>query len=292
MAFDKYFPGWVLGAVVASGVFIQSVNVSSSVVKGRVLAHAAGCISCHTDTENNGQLLAGGKRFKTPFGTFVAPNISPDKKHGIGNWSNRDFNRAMTKGVSPENSHYFPIFPYTSFTLMDADDIKSIKEFIFSLPAIPKPSEAHKLLFPFNFRSIQYLWKLLYFSQGPYKFDSKRTQTWNRGAYLSRGVVHCHECHTRRTILGGLKIQFGFGGVFDNTSLGSSYTPNITSHPSIGIGSWSLQQLVNYLDAGEDPTGDFAGGSMAEVIEKGTSKLSPEDRNAIAVFIKSIRPLP
>ena len=281
-----------LGLLFSITISTGTLWASEIILKGKILSYAGGCISCHTDTANNGALLAGGKKIKTPFGTFISPNITPDKVHGIGKWSERDFIRAVKKGISPRNSHYFPVFPYTSFSLMRNTDIKSIMDYIFTLPAVPKVSQAHKLRFPYNVRLIQVLWKFLYFSEDTYVYDSRRSAIWNRGAYLSRAVVHCGECHTSRTPLGGINKKLSYAGIAKNEIPFFNNAPNITSHLVNGIGKWSVQQIMTYLETGEHPSGDFAGSSMAEVIENGTGKLSEADRKAIAIYIKSIRPIP
>ncbi len=61
---------------------------------------------------------AAASALKSPFGTFYVPNISPDPKDGIGNWSEAQFVTAMTKGTSPGGEHYYPAFPYGSYHLM------------------------------------------------------------------------------------------------------------------------------------------------------------------------------
>jgi len=286
------FSLWQLGLLFSITIGTGPLCASDISLKGKILSYAGGCISCHTDTANNGALLAGGKKIKTPFGTFISPNITPDKVHGIGKWSERDFIRAVKKGISPRNSHYFPVFPYTSFSLMRNTDIKSIMDYIFTLPAVPKVSQAHKLRFPYNVRLIQVLWKFLYFSEDTYVYDPRRSAIWNRGAYLSRAVVHCGECHTSRTPLGGINKKLSYAGIAKNEIPFFNNAPNITSHLVNGIGKWSVQQIMTYLETGEHPSGDFAGSSMAEVIESGTGKLSEADRKAIAVYIKSIKPIP
>ncbi len=109
---------------------------------------------------------------------------------------------------------------------------------------------------------------------------------------MSRAVVHCGECHTPRTVLGGLNNNLSYGGTTKTEFLFLNNAPNITSHLESGIGKWSVQQIMTYLEMGEHPSGDFAGNSMVEVIEGGPGKLSAADRKAIAVYIKSIRPIP
>ena len=280
--------GFFFSIIISTG----PLYASDILIKGKILSYAAGCISCHTDTANNGALLAGGKKIETPFGTFISPNITSDKVHGIGNWSDRDFIRAVKKGISPENKHYFPVFPYTSFNLMRNTDVKFIKDYIFTLPAVSKVNQTHNLPFPYNVRLLQALWKLLYFSENTYVYDSRRSRIWNRGAYLSRAVVHCGECHTPRSLLGGINKSLSYAGTPKNKTFFLNNTPNITSHLVNGIGKWSIRQIMIYLETGEHPSGDFAGNSMAEVIENGTRKLSAADRKAIAVYVKSIRPIP
>lgn len=289
-------------AVVISGVWFvfgniplgysEKLKIPKRVSNGQVLVHAGGCVNCHTDYTNNGTLLAGGKKIKTPFGTFYSPNITSDKMEGIGKWSDEDFIGAMRKGIAPDGSHYFPAFPYTSFTLLRDKDLKAIKDYIFSLPGSPEPNKQHELAFPFNIRLGQVLWKSLYFSEGPFQFDPKKSNRWNRGAYLSRAVTHCGECHTRRNVMGAVDKDFWYAGVPKGGGADGEGVPNITPHSGNGIGTWSLEQIAIYLETGEDPQGDFAGSSMADVIEKGTAKLAAADRKAIAVYLKSIKPLP
>ena len=276
----------------ASLGYSETLKITKRLSLGEVLIHAGGCVNCHTDYANNGALLAGGKKIKTPFGTFYSPNITSDKTHGIGKWSDEDFNIAMRKGISPNGSHYFPAFPYAAFTLLKEKDLKAIKNYIFGLPGAPQPNKPHELVFPFNIRLGQILWKFLYFTEGPFQLDAKKSAEWNRGAYLSRAITHCGECHTRRNVIGGLENEFWYAGAPGASGTFEEGVPNITPHLINGIGTWSINEIVTYLGTGEDPHGDFAGSSMADVIENGTAKLSAVDRKAIAVYLKSIKSLP
>ena len=88
----------------------------AAIDRGKYIFDAAGCFACHTDTKGGRQALSGGPALRTPFGTFYAPNITPDPRHGIGRWSDQDFIRALREGVSPDGRHYYPVFPYTSYT--------------------------------------------------------------------------------------------------------------------------------------------------------------------------------
>ena len=57
--------------------------------RGRYLATLADCSACHT--EPGGPPFAGGLALQTPFGTIVAPNITPDPETGIGAMDRREF---------------------------------------------------------------------------------------------------------------------------------------------------------------------------------------------------------
>jgi len=72
----------------------------------------------------------------------------------------------MHKGVAPDGSHYFLVFPYPAFAFLKDKDLKAVKDNILTLPGIRKPNKPHDLSFPFNVRLGQVLWKLLYFSEG------------------------------------------------------------------------------------------------------------------------------
>ena len=259
--------------------------------RGALLFGAGGCANCHTDTKKKGKPLAGGHAFETPFGTFYSPNISADRTHGIGGWSDADFIRAMREGEAPDGSHYFPVFPYTSFTNMTDADLLALKAHIFTLPAVAQPNQPHDVPFPFNVRFGQVFWKMLFFTKGPFRPDPQRSPEWNRGAYLSNAVAHCSECHTSRNMLGALDRDRWLAGTRKGEGPEGLAVPNITPHPQKGIGKWSIEQIAEYLGSGQLPDGDYAGSLMAEVIENGTDKLSESDRRAIAVYLKSLPPL-
>lgn len=256
---------------------------------GAVLFGAAGCATCHTDTPHKGPLLGGGRALKTPFGVFYTPNISSDRTHGIGGWSEADFIRALREGISPSGAHYFPVFPYTSFTNMTDADLKAIRTYILSLPPSDRANRPHDVGFPFDLRFLQVFWRLLFFTEGPYRPDASKSATWNRGAYLVTAVAHCVECHTPRNFLGGLETSRRFAGASKRNGPEGVATPNIT--PGGEVSKWSKAQIAEYLATGEDPDGDYAGSLMADVIEKGTSLLSDADRLAIAEYVKSLKPI-
>lgn len=267
----------------------DSAQDAASTRRGEYLLRAAGGCGCHTDYENDGPFLAGGKPIKTPFGTFYGTNITPDPVHGLGKWSEADFVRAMTEGVSPAGEHYFPVFPYTSFTRMSRADLADLWAYLRTVPPVPRPNKPHDVLPPFSWRFAAGLWKRLFFKPGGFEPQSGQSAQWNRGAYLVNAVSHCGECHTPRGLSGAVKQELFLAGSRDGPE--GELAPNITWDRPTGIGDWSEDELVWFLQIGEDPDGEQAEGLMAEVIDNGFDKLSEEDLRAIAVYLKSLPPI-
>jgi len=252
--------------------------------KGRYLTHAGGCISCHTEDVDGAVPLAGGRAMETPFGTFYSPNITPDVETGIGGWSDDEFVNAFWEGTSPDGAHYYPAFPYTSYTGASRDDLLAIKAYLFSLEPVSKQSPDHDLAWYMSTRLAAGGWKAVNFDAGRFEPDPARDEQWNRGAYLVRHLGHCGECHTPRSVTGVPDHDREFAG----STFGGEKIPNISSHPADGIGRWSLSDIEYFLDIGMLPDGDFTGSSMADVIEDNTSKLTREDRLAIAAYLKTV----
>ncbi|MFN6952947.1 MAG: c-type cytochrome [Albidovulum sp.] len=229
---------------------------------GALVFWAGGCAACHADTAARGDerlVLKGGQRFPSPFGTFVAPNISNDPAAGIGGWTALDLANAMLRGVSPEGTHYYPVFPYASYARASLQDIVDLRAFLATLPADPTPSGAHEVGFPFNLRLGLGVWKALYLDPS-WVVTGALTPQEERGRYLAESLGHCGECHTPRDSLGGLdRTRWLAGGPVLS---GKGSFPNITP----GKLSWSERDIVEYLTSGFTPDYDSAGGHMALVV--------------------------
>ena len=253
---------------------------------GETIFNVGGCASCHAvPNQPDRTRLGGGLALASPFGTFYAPNISPDPNDGIGKWSETDFVRAVMKGISPEGTHYFPAFPYTSYAHAKSDDVRDLFAYLKTLPAVVGKVRDHDLPFPFNIRRNVGIWKLLFFDDRLFIPDQSRPPSWNRGAYLVNSFGHCAECHSPRNRLGGIIASQRFAGGPDPE--GKGWVPNITRK---GTSDWSQKDISYFLETGQTPDGDSAGGSMVPVI-KNISQLSANDRDAIAEYIKSLPPV-
>jgi mono/diheme cytochrome c family protein len=254
--------------------------------RGEAVFHAGGCASCHMAPGAEGAaelVLAGGQEFPSPFGTFVAPNISPDPQAGIGGWSAGDLARAMQQGISPRGQHYYPVFPYASFVNATLQDIVDLKAFLDTLPPSASPSRPGRVGFPFSIRRGIGLWKALYLKPG-WTVTGDLTAEEQRGRYLAEALGHCGECHTPRNALGAMDRGRWLAG--GPTPDGKGKFPNITP----GALKWSTADIVEYLTSGFTPEFDSAGGHMALVVAN-FARLPEADRAAVAAYLKRVPPV-
>jgi mono/diheme cytochrome c family protein len=253
---------------------------------GRTAYNAGGCSSCHAvPGQPDRTRLGGGLALPTPFGTFYVPNISPDPADGIGRWTEAQFVRAVMHGISPAGQHYFPAFPYPSYAHAKVDDIRDLFAYVKTLPPVPGRVRDHDVRFPFNIRRNIGIWKRLFMDETPFRPEASRSAQWNRGAYLVNSLGHCADCHSPRNLLGGIIAAQRFTGGPDPN--GKDWVPNITQK---GLSDWNEKDIAYFLETGQTPDGDSAGGSMVSVI-RNLSQLSETDRAAIADYVKSLPPV-
>jgi len=258
----------------------------ANLANGKEMFYAGGCPACHAvPGQEDRTRLGGGLGLKSPYGTFYAPNISPDPQDGIGLWSAAEFVTAVMKGTSPEGTHYFPAFPYPSYQRMKVEDVRDMFAFLRTLPPVKGKVRDHDVQFPFNIRRLLGGWKFLFLDGKPFTPDPAQSAQWNRGAYLVNGPSHCAECHSPRNMLGGIVGGQRFAG--GPNIEGEGWIPNITQK---GIGSYSEKDIAYLLKTGDMPDGDSVGGAMTAVI-RNTSQLTDEDRAAMATYIKSLPPV-
>ncbi|NDV00615.1 cytochrome c [Pseudoroseicyclus sp. CLL3-39] len=261
-------------------------GVTGDAEAGAYAFTAAGCANCHVAPDTvpgDAPVLSGGQAFASPFGTFHAPNISPDPVAGIGGWTEREIAQAILRGVTPEGAHLYPAFPYGSYIRGDVQGAHDIAAYLLTLPPSAEPSLAHELTFPFNNRRGVGLWKRLFLSDD-WVLQGDLDPQVERGRYLVEAMSHCGECHTPRNALGAPDTSRWLAG--GPVPGGEGNFPNITP-AALG---WSEAQIAEYLSSGFTPEFDTAGGAMVEVIQS-TSRLTDEDRLAIAAYLKAVPPV-
>ena len=264
-------------------VKIEAGADRAQIERGEYLVKLGDCMACHTDTKHDGAPFAGGLRIDTPYGAIFTPNISPDKDTGIGSWSDDQFVTAMREGISPDGSYYYPVFPYNYFNRMSRADVLAIKAYLDRIPAHRHPNEPARMKWPFNYRWLQFGWRLLYFyfDRGVYENAPARSAAWNRGAFIVDGPGHCSLCHTELNRLGVPKKKYYLAGAF----VDDYYAPDITAR---GLHDLPPGKVADIFKHNLKPTGGRLLGPMSDVEHDSLRYLSDADMLAIADYLKSV----
>jgi mono/diheme cytochrome c family protein len=267
------------------------------VERGRVLALAGNCATCHT--ARGGPSYAGGRGLATPFGTVYAGNLTPDADTGLGRWTPAHFWRALHHGQGFDGRRLVPAFPYTEFTRITRTDSDALWAYLRTLPAVSQlgrqagrqaghPPGPQDLRWPYGTPLALATWRTLFFRAGEFQPDASQSADWNRGAYLVNGPGHCVACHGGRNALGAT-ADAGFGGGLIPTR--NWYAPAFTRAGEASVAAWAVDDIVALLQTGAAPRGraDFlATGPMAEVVMRSTQHLPLADLRAVAVYLKSL----
>jgi mono/diheme cytochrome c family protein len=259
----------------------QAEPSAETIARGKALADTAGCASCHT--ADPAKPFAGGKRIDTPFGGIYSPNLTPDRDTGLGAWSDDDFYRALRQGTAPDGSRYYPAFPYPNFTKLIRDDILAIRAYLATLTPFRNTRPQAELPWPLNYRVVMRGWDSLFFRPAIFEPDQQKSPEWNRGGYLVEGAAHCGTCHTPKNLFGADKRGRAYGGGL----VQGWFAPRLDGAERGGLKSWSVDDIVEYLQSGRNGK-SHAGGLMAEVVVNSTSVMSDADVRAIAVYLKDL----
>jgi mono/diheme cytochrome c family protein len=252
---------------------------AAMVNRGAELAAAGNCIACHTVPGTNA--FAGGVALPTPVGALYSNNITPDPETGIGRWSEAAFKRAMREGVDREGEHLYPAFPYDHFTHVADEGIGALYAFLMTREPVKASPPANELRFPFGFRPLLAVWKLLYLDVGPSRLDPRQSEEWNRGAYLAEGLGHCGACHTPRNRLGAEDKDRHFAG-----GEAEGWVAYAINEASPAPTPWTKEALAFFLRHGFHVQHGVSRGPMAEVTGN-LAGLPESDVNAIAAYVIS-----
>jgi mono/diheme cytochrome c family protein len=249
---------------------------------GQYLVRMGDCLSCHLRAD--GEPFAGGLGLNTPFGVIYSSNISSDPNHGIGNWTPDQFYRAMHDGIGGHGRHLYPAFPYPWFRNLSREDDDALLAYLKTTPPVAYDPPGNQLIFPMNIRASVSVWNMLSLRQhATAQPPQGAPPEWSRGKELVRGPGHCSACHTPRNLLGADKLSHDFqGGLLDNF-----VAPDLTGNMRTGLGRWSVDDITEYLRTGRNAH-SAAGGPMGDVVTYSTSLITDEDRQAIAIYLKSL----
>jgi mono/diheme cytochrome c family protein len=269
----------ILFVSVTGAAFAQDTQSFDRIERGRYLAVLSDCAACHTAP--GGAPFAGGVALQTPFGTLVAPNITPDPDTGIGNMTNDEFLAVLHEGRGHNGKRLYPAMPYPAYTRMSDDDVLAMRAYFATIAPVSNRVVSNQLPFPLNIRLAMVFWNGLNFTAGRYQPNPQKSAAWNRGAYIVEGPAHCGTCHTPKTFLGGDKNTAALTGA----TLQGWFAPDITNDPRKGIGGWSKDDLVQYLRNGTNKW-TLASGPMADAVSHSTSRMADDDILAIATYLK------
>ncbi|CAM2891834.1 c-type cytochrome [Legionella anisa] len=260
--------------------------------RGEYLVKVGDCITCHTNTLENGKSFAGGLPIETPYGVIYSSNITPDKKTGIGQWTDADFIKAMREGISPDNSYYYPAFPFLYFNKIPTEDLLAIKVYLNSIPVVEQPNRSNEMIWPFGWRFIQLGWRILFFNPnntGPYTINSEKSFEWNRGNYLVEGLGHCGMCHTPSYYLFDKNLVLAAPIRKYNLAGGSAegyIAPDITHSALDDVPEKELMKtFTEYQLLG----GGTMHGPMVEAVHNSLIYFSDTDLLSIITYLKSVR---
>ncbi|MGC1445630.1 MAG: cytochrome c [Xanthobacteraceae bacterium] len=260
---------------------------SADVVKrGEYMARAADCMVCHTAP--GGQAYAGGLAIPLPFGgTLYSTNITADKDTGIGGYSDQDFLNAVQRGVRKDGARLYPAMPYPSYTYMTDADALAIKAYLLSQPPAHAVNRADTLGFPYDQRWAMAIWSFFFNADTRFAPNTSQSAQWNRGAYIAEALAHCGECHTPRNLAFALDNRKKFAGAV--TAGWHAY--NITPDKGTGIGTWSDDEVFDYLAHGHASARGTAAGPMGEAVDESFSQMAPEDIHALVSFVRNVPPV-
>ncbi len=261
---------------------LDAAAAAAQIERGRVLALAGNCATCHT--ARGGAPYAGGRALDTPFGTVYGSNLTPHEGSGLGRWSAGHFWRALHEGRGHDGRRLVPVFPYTETTRITREDSDALFAFLRTLPPVDQPKRTHDLRWPYGTQAALAVWRVLFFRPGVYEPDPRQSAQWNRGAYLVNGAAHCVACHGGRNLLGGV-ADGGFGGGL--IPLQNWYAPALNRAGEASVADWPVHEIVALLRDGSAPRGQ-ANGPMAEVVMASTQHLPPSDLQAMALYLKSL----
>ncbi len=264
-----------------TGTPAELVN-ADAVTRGAYIVRMADCEACHSTA--GGPPFAGGRAFVLPFGTIYSPNLTPDPQTGIGKWTDADFLNALHRGIAPDGSRYYPVFPYTSYTLLTDQDVLAIKAYLFSLKPVKQANKPNTFAFPYNQRWLMAIWAALFNPDHRFRPVEGESAEWNRGAYMVEAAEHCGECHTPRNLMQALDERRKFAGGFAAGWKAYNISPDKVS----GVGDWSVGALASYLSTGYAKGHGLASGPMREAVELSLSHLTKSDIAAITTYLRSV----
>ncbi|WP_207814906.1 cytochrome c [Pseudomonas sp. 50_B] len=282
--------------VIATLALLGSASVSAAeadqqalVQQGEYLARAGDCVACHT--AKDGQPFAGGLAMETPIGVIYSTNITPDKT-GIGDYSFEDFDQAVRHGVAKGGSTLYPAMPFPSYARVSDADMQALYAyFMKGVAPVARDNQDSDIPWPLSMRWPLSIWRWLFApSVETPALATGSDPVISRGAYLVEGLGHCGACHTPRALTmqeKALSASDGSAFLSGSAPLEGWIAKSLRGDHKDGLGSWSEEQLVQFLKTGRSDRSAVFGG-MSDVVVHSMQYMSEADLTAIARYLKSL----
>ncbi|WP_404937985.1 cytochrome c [Pseudomonas sp. JDS08PS003] len=282
--------------VIATLALLGSVSVNAAEVdqqalvqQGEYLARAGDCVACHT--AKDGKPFAGGLPMETPIGVIYSTNITPDKT-GIGDYSFEDFDQAVRHGVAKNGSTLYPAMPFPSYARVSDADMQALYAyFMKGVAPVVRDNQDSDIPWPLSMRWPLSIWRWMFApSVETPALATGSDPVISRGAYLVEGLGHCGACHTPRALTmqeKALSASEGSAFLSGSAPLEGWIAKSLRGDHKDGLGSWSEEQLVQFLKTGRSDRSAVFGG-MSDVVVHSMQYMSENDLTAIARYLKSL----
>ena len=272
-------------AIGAAGV-ASAAPAQTLAQRGAYLAKVGDCIACHSAPGK--PAFAGGLPIDSGLGVLYSTNITPDKEHGIGKYTEKQFADAVRKGVRADGTHLYPAMPYTSYAKVSDEDIKALYAYFQTgVKASSYAPPESTMGFPFNQRWGMVFWNFFFADDKPFKPQPGWSAQVRNGAYLVEGLGHCSSCHTPRGFAINEKASHsGEAKFLAGGELNGWPVPSLR-----GLPRWDQAAIVDYLQTGRNKNSAVAG-EMTAVVQHSTSQMTAADLNDIAAYLKALPPAP
>lgn len=245
----------------------DATAMTDEAAAGQYIALLTGGCGCHMNRDLGA--LAGGNSFAG--GAVSAANITPDEATGIGSWSAEDIATTLRTGATPSGEQLHPAMPYMRFSALSTQEAMDIAAWLLSLD--PVSNEVPE--------------RTLDEEPAPYTpaeaMAEAPTDPVSRGEQLVT-LTACGGCHTPKNDDGSPIADMMLAGA----QVQDEFAANITPDEETGIGSWSEEEIANFLRTGAYPDGSLVEGAMGQQITRRFSTLTEADAAAIAAYLKTI----
>jgi mono/diheme cytochrome c family protein len=257
--------------------------------RGKYLVEGVtGCFTCHTDADWSkpgappvaGREGSGHVRTDQGMPWLIAPNITPDKETGAGNWSDDALARAIREGIGHDGRALFPIMPYPEYRQMSDEDLASVIAYLRTVPPVRNQLPATKMPFPQNFLIQNVPEPLTATVAAP-----NQSTPASRGAYLVH-MAACANCHTPQENGQPMPGMEFAGGFILYEPKGPVASSNITPAPS-GIGYYNDMTFVQALRVGKVGARPL----RASMPWWFFGKMTDDDLKSIFAFLHTVKPV-